>query len=102
MEHDRARGLDVRGAVVPGLVASEVVVFEDSQVGITAAQAAGMKCVAAHLPPHVRPPVVDHIADSLDEYLLGDDPLGVAGALSFPVGLDVPETLGALFGSTIS
>jgi beta-phosphoglucomutase len=57
-------------AVIPDLAAKEVVVFEDSTVGLAAARAAGMKCVAVHLPPGTEFVDADYIAEVLDERIL--------------------------------
>jgi beta-phosphoglucomutase len=57
-------------AVIPDLVASEVVVFEDSTVGLAAARAAGMKCVAVHLPADNGFVNADYVTEVLDERIL--------------------------------
>ena len=63
-------GLQCLRLVIPDLAASEVIVFEDSAVGLAAARAAGLKCVAAHLPSGTIPVDADYVTDVLDERIL--------------------------------
>jgi beta-phosphoglucomutase len=55
---------------MPGLAARDVVVFEDSLPGITAAHAAGMRCVGVHMPGDAAFPGAEYIAAQLDESIL--------------------------------
>jgi beta-phosphoglucomutase len=63
-------GLQRLRVALPDLLASEVVVFEDSVVGLAAARTAGLKCVAVPLSPGTISLDADYVADVLDERIL--------------------------------
>jgi beta-phosphoglucomutase len=56
---------------VPGLVAADVVAFEDTEAGVTSAKSAGVHCVAlARTLPPERLRLADEIVETIDEELL--------------------------------
>jgi beta-phosphoglucomutase-like phosphatase (HAD superfamily) len=56
---------------VPGLVAADVVAFEDTEAGVTSAKSAGVHCVAlARTLPSERLRLADEIVETIDEELL--------------------------------
>jgi len=56
---------------VPGLVAADVVAFEDTDAGVTSAKSAGVHCVAlARTLPPERLRLADEIVETIDEELL--------------------------------
>lgn len=55
---------------VSDLLPWQVVVFEDTGVGLRAARAAGMKCIGAHLSPQDMASPADQTVDVLDDRLL--------------------------------
>jgi beta-phosphoglucomutase len=56
---------------VPGLVAADVVAFEDTEAGVTSAKSAGVHCVAlARTLPPERLTLADEIVETIDEELL--------------------------------
>ena len=55
----------------PGLVAAEVVAFEDTEAGVASAKSAGVRCIAlARTLPPERLRLADEIVDTIDEALL--------------------------------
>ena len=67
--YERAVGLLGRHA--PGLVAGEVVAFEDTEAGVASAKAAGVRCIAlAGTLPRERLAQADEIVETIDEPLL--------------------------------
>jgi beta-phosphoglucomutase len=63
--------LGLLGRHAPGLVAGEVVAFEDTEAGVASAKAAGVRCIAlAGTLPRARLAQADEIVDAVDEPLL--------------------------------
>ena len=55
----------------PGLVAAEIVAFEDTEAGVASAKSAGVRCIAlARTLPPERLRLADEIVDTIDEALL--------------------------------
>jgi HAD superfamily hydrolase (TIGR01509 family) len=75
LQHLRARQTD--------LLPQEVVVFEDSAVGLAAARAAGMPCVVAHSPQPDRVTGADLVVEALDEQIV-DFTLGALVEAAWP------------------